>query len=302
MQDEITESIISAIEPHLYVAESTRAERTRPNDLSVWERVMRAMPHIWRNTAADFQEALCLLQETRQLAPSYGQAHSLWAWVTVWNSAQGWGDPPPVVLPLATQAAETALSLDQNDPWAYFGLGAVHIVSRNNREAQFMLRRTLQLNPNFALGHVFLGLALAYNGEAEAAIGEIESAIRLSPRDPFMHVFHVFYAIAEFVAGDYVASADWARRAARTYPAYSVAQRFLAVSCALAGFQEEAREAFTRAKLLHPGLNAEWVETASLFVRAGDRARFVDGLHRAGMSERRRHMARRIEGGTHGMP
>jgi TolB-like protein/class 3 adenylate cyclase/Flp pilus assembly protein TadD len=283
VQDEITESIITAIEPHLYVAESTRAQRAAPRDLSAWELVMRAMPHIWRHTAGDFREALQLLQRARELDPSYGQAHSLWAWVAVWNAGQGWGEPMSVIRPLAMSAAEAALALDQNDPWAYFGLGTVHFVSRNTGEAQFMFRRTLELNPNFALAHAFLGGALAYNGENEEAVPEIEKAIRLSPRDPFSAVFHVAYAINEFVAGRYMSSADWARRAVRTYPGYPAAYRFLAASCGLAGLSEEARKAFNAARQLQPGLSAEWVEASSLFVRAEDRARFIEGLRQAGM-------------------
>ena len=285
VQDEITESITSAIEPHLYVAESTRVQRARPSDLNAWELVMRAMPHIWRHTAVDFQQALRLLQQARELDPSYGHAHSLWAWVAVWNASQGWGEPISVIRPLATRAAEVALSLDQNDPWAYFCLGTVHFVSRNTSEAQFMFGRTLQLNPNFALAHAFLGGALAYNAGTEDAVKEIEKAIRLSPRDPFSAIFHVAYAINEFVAGRYLSSADWARRAVRTYPGYPAAHRFLAASCGMAGLADEARKAFNAARQLQPGLTAEWVEASSLFVRAEDRARFIEGLRKAGMPE-----------------
>src|SRR5262249_33238143 len=145
-----------------------------------------------------------------------------------------------------------------------------------------MFRDTLQLNPNFALGHAFLGGTLAYNGECDEAREEIAQAIRLSPRDPFMAIFQVAYAITEFVAANYTASAEWARRAARTYPNYTAAQRFLAASCGLAGLRPEAKEAFARARRLHPGLNAQWVETTSQFARREDRARFIEGLRCAG--------------------
>jgi adenylate cyclase len=285
VQDAITESITSCIEPHLYVAESARAQRIAPCDLTAWEYVMRAMPHFWRHTASDFEQALDLLQRARIIDPSYGQAHSLWAWLTMWNAAQGWGGTPEASRPACLQAAETALALDLNDPWAYFAVGTVYFCSRNSRDARLMFERTLQINPNFALAHSFLGGALAYLGTTDEAIEEIELAMRLSPRDPFMVTFEVAHAIADFIAGRYQASAAWARKAAHTNPGYSVAQRFLAASAGLAGLEDEAHEALAKVQLLQPQLNAQWVEQMSLFTRGDDRARFIEGLRLAGLPE-----------------
>ena len=45
VQDEITESIVAAIEPQLYAAESFRAQRKPPGSLDAWDLVMRALSH-----------------------------------------------------------------------------------------------------------------------------------------------------------------------------------------------------------------------------------------------------------------
>src|SRR5437763_483195 len=43
VQDQITEAIVAAIEPHLYAAEDFRARRKPPNNLDAWDLVMRAL-------------------------------------------------------------------------------------------------------------------------------------------------------------------------------------------------------------------------------------------------------------------
>src|SRR3954449_13503358 len=53
VQDEITESIVAAIEPKLYAAESFRAQQKPPGSLDAWDLVMRALSHYWRITRED---------------------------------------------------------------------------------------------------------------------------------------------------------------------------------------------------------------------------------------------------------
>ena len=52
VQDEITESIVAAIEPQLYAAENFRAQRKPPDSMDAWDLVMRALSHYWRVTRA----------------------------------------------------------------------------------------------------------------------------------------------------------------------------------------------------------------------------------------------------------
>ncbi len=53
VQDEITEAIVTAIEPQLYAAENFRAQRKAPENLDAWDLVMRALSHYWRITRED---------------------------------------------------------------------------------------------------------------------------------------------------------------------------------------------------------------------------------------------------------
>jgi TolB-like protein len=181
VQDEITERVVAAIEPELYAAEHFRSQRKPPESLDAWECVIRALAHMGQGTGAGDTEAKMLCRRAIAIAPGYGQAHSRLAWLLVRTSWSG--GEVAAILPEAMAEAQTALRLDERDSWAHVTHGMVLWRSRRHGEAEREFRRALELNPNFALAHALLAVALAVDGSpAEAAISA-GHALRLSPSD-----------------------------------------------------------------------------------------------------------------------
>jgi adenylate cyclase len=114
VQDEITERVVSAIEPELYAAEQVRSQSKPPDSLDAWECVIRALSLIGQGTRDENTEAEALCRRAIAIAPSYGRAHSLLAWAllrrTVWS-----GDLRSVV-PEISAELQTALALDNRAP------------------------------------------------------------------------------------------------------------------------------------------------------------------------------------------
>jgi hypothetical protein len=81
VQDDITERVVGAVEPELYAAEHFRSQRKPPGSLDAWECVMRALSYVGQGTHSGITEAEALCR--RAIAPNYGQAHSLLAWVLI---------------------------------------------------------------------------------------------------------------------------------------------------------------------------------------------------------------------------
>src|SRR4029078_10717908 len=79
IQDEITEAVVAAIEPHVYANESFRAQRKAPESLDAWDLVMRGLPHYWRVTREDHQLARQLLERAIAADPNYAQALAVFA-------------------------------------------------------------------------------------------------------------------------------------------------------------------------------------------------------------------------------
>jgi Flp pilus assembly protein TadD len=177
------------------------------------------------------------------------------------------------------------VAIDCDDPWARLALGFSHMLWREHEDAVEELRAALDLNPNFALGHSSLGLALAYGGKGAQAVVHLETAMRLSPRDPYFPVFIGMRGFAHFMAGDCVAALDWGRRGVRQSPEVAGHWRVLALSAATLGYLEEARDAVAKARQLQPDLSVAWVERASPLVHAADRVRYCDILRQVGLPE-----------------
>ena len=69
VQDEITRSVVAAIEPRLLAAEGIRTLSRSPDDLGAWERVARAQTHVWRLTRADYATAIRSLEQAVEIYP-----------------------------------------------------------------------------------------------------------------------------------------------------------------------------------------------------------------------------------------
>ena len=138
VQDEITERVVAAIEPELYTAEHIRSQRKPQQSLDAWECIIRALAYVGQSTRAGGEEAEALCRRAIAIAPDYGQAHSLLAWVILRRTAPSRLD---AVLPEASAEARRALRLDDHDPWAHIVQGAVLFRTRRHEEAERSYRR-----------------------------------------------------------------------------------------------------------------------------------------------------------------
>jgi adenylate cyclase len=75
LQDEITLSVVGAIEPSLRQAEILRAKRKRPDNLT-YDLYLRALPHAQVAMPGDSDKALEWLRRSLDLEPDYSAAHA----------------------------------------------------------------------------------------------------------------------------------------------------------------------------------------------------------------------------------
>ena len=147
------------------------------------------------------------------------------------------------------------------------------------------LSKAIELNPNFALGHAGLGYGLAAGGQPERGLEVLEQAHRLSPRDPFLAIYAptVRY-MALFALGRYEDAINVCRSTIALHPKHSGAWRLLTVSLGLLGKAEEARAALAQTVMLQPDLSLDHVESNTIYADPADRARFREGLLKAGLN------------------
>jgi adenylate cyclase len=106
----------------------------------------------------------------------------------------------------AEQNALQALKLDPNDPVAHEALANVRLHQGSREEGIAENQRAIELNPNYAEAIAFQGAFWAIGGKLESALTAIESALKLSPRDPNLADF-LFYKCMTLMFSDKVADA-----------------------------------------------------------------------------------------------
>ena len=282
VQDEITDAIVTAIEPQIYAAENFRSRRKPPNSMDAWDLVMRALSHHWRVTRTDSAAAQTLLAQAIEIDPNYGQALALLATNQMFGVHLGWTDIATAAT-AAERAALAAVAADGEDAWAHTALGSVYFSTRrlDNALAEFEL--ALQLNPNFSLAQGYYALALSYSGRWQDAYAATQRAIRQSPRDPSSAIYYGVAAYAQFVGKNYCEAIALAREATRQRGDLTGAYRVLTVAAGMDGQIDVAKAALKELRRTQPNISLTWIATQLPWKLDADREHYLEGFRRAGL-------------------
>ncbi len=80
VQDDITECVVGAVEPHLYAEEGYRAARHQPGRIDAWGLAVRALGLINKLERRQNEEAQAMLRTAIDVEPAYARAHALLGW------------------------------------------------------------------------------------------------------------------------------------------------------------------------------------------------------------------------------
>jgi TolB-like protein/Flp pilus assembly protein TadD len=247
MLDEITTSIIGAVEPAVLEREETQALRAPPLNpevsLEFWRLFVRGRRHFWRSTAEDVRLAEDFLEQALKLEPDDVSALAILAHCKLFDVWVGASTDPASAIGEAYRIALRAVAAGGSDAFAHFTLGVVLSLMGRLAEARAEQRRALELNPYLAAASGELGRLLAFEGQSEDAIAYSERAIAASPNDPQSWLWFRSKAIARFVAGDYEQAARDAADACARGPERFPLQFLLAACYAAAGQMDHARRA-----------------------------------------------------------
>jgi TolB-like protein len=282
VQDEITESIVAAIEPQLYAAESFHAQRKPPDSMDAWDLVMRALTHYWRVTRQDNMVAQALLEKAISIDPNYGQAFGVLATSHTFSTHMGWADMAAVG-PTAERAALSAIRADSEDPWAHYALGYVYLFARRFDDSLAEFEVALQLNPNSALAQGYYGVTLTYCGRWEEGDLAARRALRLSPHDPFSATYYGIAAYAQFVGRNYEEAMRLSREAIRQRGDFVGGHRVLTAAAAMAGQDDVAKAALQELRRAQPGISLAWIAGEMPFKLDAEREHYLEAFSRAGL-------------------
>ena len=95
--------------------------------------------------------------------------------------AEGFSDSPFDSLKHAQEAAQKALAIDDQHPYAFALKGGIHLTQRQYDKAIAKVKKSIALDPNYYGGHCVLEKIMHYVGRFEESIELIKKAMRLCP-------------------------------------------------------------------------------------------------------------------------
>jgi len=180
---------------------------------------------------------------------SYSEANCSKGWnsMRVQNSMPGSARSEQQIEHAFATAAQS-VGADDRDPAAHWSLGRALRLRGEQNESLSELRRSIDLKPNFALGHYTLGFVQCQSGDPHAAIEAAEQSRQLSPFDPLQFGMLATRAIAHVRLGELQEAAEWAVRAASRSNAHVHILAIASECLVLAERLEEARALVARAR------------------------------------------------------
>ena len=285
-QDEITNRIVDSVRSQLVMAEAMRLRGRRSVDVDAHDLVTQALPHMWRMNVGEQLIAQKLLQQAATLeAPQVrAHVHALlgWTYMNMFNLDSH--APISELTEKALEAGTTALALDEQDYWGHLVLGLGHARQRRPEDAVRHLTQSVEINPNFALGHAGLGYALACGGQPQRGLDALARAWQLGPLDPFLAMYApITRYMALFALERYDEAITVCQSVSARHPHHAGARRLMTVSLGLLGRIDEAEESLANTLALQPDFSTDHVAYNTVFANASDRSRFLRGLQKAGL-------------------
>jgi serine/threonine protein kinase/tetratricopeptide (TPR) repeat protein len=312
LEDVITSQVAEAVVPQLTSEERRELQRRSTESPEAYEAYLRGRYH-WNTFGEDsYTKALTYYERAVSLAPDYALAHAGIA--DYYNMLGTYG-----VLPFtdsssrAKDAALRAVALDPALADGYAALGFATLMHDFDwLSAERHLRRSLDLNPNYATGRLWYGYFLTLAGRPEEAFAHARRALELDPLSPLLRhsvnwiyylsrgydeavvsarliasdepqhaLSYVLLCLALSQVGRHEEAIEYARRAAQVLGRTPYTLTRLAVAYARAGREGEARAVLSEVEAMSPDRYVSPQLLASVHASLGEREAAFGQLERA---------------------
>lgn len=252
IQDEIARDIISAVETEIERTERRRALLTHPSGLDAWSAYHRGCWYMYQFTPEAYDEAERLFELAARLDPNASRVfaglsfvHWQRAFLEISRDREG-------EIQQAFDYARHSLLLDPHEPQGYWALGRAFLLTHNVDQAVEEIARSVDLNPNFAIGHYSVSFARMLKSDAPQSELNVRQARRLSPYDLMSFAMLAVQAINATLLGRRDEGADLSDRAVRQPNSHYHILAIAAFCNAVAGRDQISQQYIARLKGVHP--------------------------------------------------
>jgi TolB-like protein/Flp pilus assembly protein TadD len=243
VQDRITEQVIGAIEPELLKSESAFAvtHRAGVRDMTGWVLVHRGTWFFHQVTKPTHLRARELFRQACEAGPQLAEGHAWLGRVNAGIVAYGWTSDEASDLREGVDAASIAVQLDEKNPYSHYSLAITSVFAGEFDQAMRAAERAVEISPGFALGHLVLGMARLYSGDAAPAVLSLRKGLRLNSHDPQNFVWYNVLGTALIFEHDFDGAVEQAMNALTVRPNWRPA-----IVTALCGYRAARRQRAAR--------------------------------------------------------
>jgi adenylate cyclase len=290
LQVDVVSRLANSLGVELVKAEALRSMRERPNNLDAVDLAMRATAkaNSGVSTKSTNNDVIDLCEGALALDPQNERAMVELANALFIRVLLLWSDDPVGDAARAERLADSALALRPDDAWAHLAKSNVFVAKRQWGTAIPQIEAAIALDPNNASAHARASYYRMFLGRTEDGFSGVESALRLSPRDPSISYWQFYMCQLHTQLGQWEQAIEWCGKSIAGNPQYWFAYVDLAAANAWASHDQEAKEAAAQLRKLNPNFTTRtwasihWSDDPTFNAQY---SRIVEGLRKAGIPE-----------------
>ena len=289
LQIELVARLARSLDAQIPNVETLRALRDRASDPDAVDLALRGWAALDRPASEDNAvEAVGRFERALQLDPQLPQGLAGMARALLVLVANGWSANPAQDAARADELVTRVLTIEPGYASARLVKADVLKTRRQFDQAISELKVAIGDDRNLAAGYASAGATSIVAGRAAEAVPFLETAIRLSPRDPLLNVwqFQICHAHAHLAQWDQAIA--WCGKSTATRADYWLPYADLAAAYAWTGRDADARAAVAELLKLMPGYTVrKWLDAgvSDNPTFRSEYQRIVDGLRKAGLPE-----------------
>lgn len=238
LQDEITLSIVKALQVKLSPAEAELFGHEGTESIEAHDALLRGIACHWKYSPKFVAEARVHFSRAVELDPHYAAAHAwlartlLFQWIMKWDLDNSLREQ-------AFAHAQKAVAINDKLSYAQSMLGWAHLWLKHRDPSIAACRQAVAIDPNNFEAHIFLSMSLSSAGFGEEALYYIEKAQRMNPHSsPF---YEYTLGLAHYVLKDYDKAIACFKRGCALSATFPPNYVYLCTTYALLGMEEELR-------------------------------------------------------------
>ncbi len=288
-QSRVLDELVRVLSVRLSRAERARLGVRGTADIEAHDAYMRARPLENLYTRETNYEAERHLKYAIRRDPGFALPYAHLSQIYSFRIENGWTEAVGETITAAFEAAEMAVELDPDLPFAHFALGRLftrsyaHDLPNAINRAKEEMNTAVMLDKNYVDGYVYLANVHIFDGEADKALPLVALAMERNPVPPY------WYALAEGMAryflGEYEAAEASLVLSSDQNPTAPFPHRFLIATYGKLGKLNDAKWAAIEYEALGRTATVDAIVSSESISDRGYLELFAQGLRAAGLPE-----------------